>query len=144
MFFGQYTNQLNKEKIISLPEKFAKDIHGNIFLTQGFDGNLMVMPEQAFLSLYQRAITMNIANPLVRLFLRHFLANATLIDQNNLNQIKISSYLAEYAGFPKEKAVVLVGQGDHIEIWGAEKWQQQSKALQDVAQNTDRFVTLDI
>jgi len=143
MFFGQYTTQLNN-KTISLPEKFSRDIHSNLFLTQGFDGNLIVMPEQAFLSLYQRASTMNIANPLTRLFLRHFLANATLVNEKNINEIEISNYLAEYAGFPKDKTIVLVGQGDHIEIWTQKKWQEQSKELQDACQNANRFVVLDI
>jgi MraZ protein len=144
MFFGQHTTQLKNNKTISLPEKFAKDIHSNLFLTQGFDGNLVVMPEKAFLRLYQRTSTMNIANPLTRLFLRHFLANATFVSQSKINQIEISAYLAEYAGFPKEKRIVLVGQGDHIEIWGQKKWQEQSKELQDACQNADRFVMLDI
>jgi MraZ protein len=130
MFYGQHIIDIKEQKTISLPETFAKELQTNIFVTQGFEQNLMLMPESAFINLYHRVLNMNLANPTVRFFLRHFLANATFIPQAQLNFIQIPRQLCDYADFPDETSAVIVGQGEHIEIWGQKKWQQQNEALQ--------------
>lgn len=144
MFYGQHSIHINKSRIISLPERFAKDLSGNFFVTQGFDQNLILMPEKIFLQLYQRVNKMNMADPLPRLFLRHLLANATLLSKEEIGNIEISNPLYEYADLPKENAAVIVGQGDHLEIWGKRKWQEQSLEFKNIAKNTREFAHLDL
>ena len=144
MLYGQHTIQFSNEKIVSLPERFAKELHSNLFVTQGFDRNLIIMSEKAFFDIYKRVSEMNIANPLTRMFLRHFLANATFVPHEEAKHIEISNHLFEYAGLPKEDAAVLVGQGDHLEVWGQQNWQEQSLELQDASKNAHRFAALDI
>jgi MraZ protein len=144
MFYGQHTINFSDEQTLSLPEPFAKEMKTNLFVTQGFEKNLMLMPESVFIDLYERALKMNMANPTVRFFLRHFLANATFIPQDQLNFIQIPRQLCDYAAIPYEKSAVVVGQGDHIEIWSQKQWQEQNAALQDAAENNERFSTLDL
>lgn len=144
MFYGQHTIHFNKQRAISLPERFARELQGNVFVTQGFDQNLILMPEKVFLDLYQRVNRMNMANPVTRLFLRHLLANAAFLSQEEIGSIEISSSLYEYADLPQEDAAVVVGQGDHLEIWGQKKWQEQSLDLQDAAKNALKFARLDL
>jgi len=144
MFYGQHTIHVSDKKTISLPDQFIEELQSNIFITQGFESNLIIMPENVFLDLYQSASTMNITSPLARLFLRHFLANAAFVPQGEIDHIQISCHLYEYAGLPKEEAAVVVGQGNHIEMWGQKKWQEQYLKLQDSTENAHRFAALDI
>lgn len=144
MFYGQHTIHLNKQRAISLPDRFARELQGDFFVTQGFDQNLILMPENVFLDLYQRVNKMNIANPVARLFLRHLLANAAFISKDQISNIEISNPLCEYADLPTEDAAVVVGQGDHLEIWGQKKWQEQSLDLQDAAKNARKFARLNL
>ena len=142
MFYGQYTIHIKDEQAISLPDRFANDLHSNLFITQGFDRNLIIMPENEFLSFYHHIRAMNIANPLARLFLRHFLANAAFVSHGDIEHIEISDRLYEYADLSKEDAVVLVGQGDHLEVWQQKTWQEQSLDIQDSSKNAHRFAGL--
>lgn len=144
MFYGQCTTYMKEQRIISLPDQFASDLHSDLFITQGFDRNLIIMPENGFLDFYQHIRAMNMANPLARLFLRHFLANATFISHKNIGHIEISDRLSEYADLSKEEAVVLVGQGNHLEVWQQKTWQEQSLEIQDSGKNAHRFAVLDI
>ena len=144
MFYGQYTIDIKEQQVISLPDRFANDLRSNLFITQGFDRNLIIMPENVFLDFYNRVRAMNMANPLTRLFLRHFLANATFILRGDIEHIEISERLYEYADLSKKEAAVLVGQGDHLEIWEQKKWQEQSLEIQDSSKNAHRFAVLDL
>lgn len=144
MFYGQYTIHIKEQQIVSLPDRFANDLRTNLFITQGFDRNLIIMPENIFLDFYRRISAMNMANPLTRLFLRHFLANATFVSYDEVEHIEISNPLSEYVGLSGKEAAVLIGQGDHLEIWEQKKWQEQSIEIQDSSKNAHRFASLDL
>ncbi len=143
MFYGQYTIPFSSKKILTLPEAFASSLSGDVFVTQGIDRNLLIMPESTFTELYRRVIAMNIADPLARLLQRLFLGNATLANLSQSRQMELSERLCEYAELSDEN-VILVGQGDYFEVWSRSHWEKQNADLQDAKTNADRFAYLDL
>ena len=117
MFYGQYTIQIDNDKSISFPEHFSDRLRGNVFVIQGFDRNLIIMPEAVFKELYQRVISLNMADPLARLLLRMVLGNAILANLDDMHKMQLSESLFTYANLSNKMGAVLVGQGDHIEVW---------------------------
>ncbi|MCF6278685.1 MAG: hypothetical protein L3J16_08055, partial [Anaerolineales bacterium] len=115
-----------------------------IFVTQGFDRNLVIMPEHSFVELYQRVTNLNMADPLARLLLRMVLGNAVLTRLDENRQMHLDKRLYDYAEFPQDAKAVLVGQGDHVEVWSQACWSQQNTDLQDVSMNAYRFAALDL
>ncbi|MBT3337958.1 MAG: hypothetical protein HN855_05905 [Anaerolineae bacterium] len=144
MFYGQHTTQVSASKTFSLPEDFLSDINDDLFITQGFDRNLIIMPENVFVELYQRVTSMNMADPLARLLLRLFLGNATLIPRNSSHEVTLSEQLLKYAELLCGDMAILVGQGDHLELWAQGHWEEQKVDLLDVSKNAYRFSSLNL
>jgi len=54
--------------------------------------------------------------------------------------IQISKSLKEFARLAGD--VVLIGQGDFIEIWSSETWEEQTKQLMNLEIDPGRFASL--
>jgi len=144
MFYGQYTTHIDNDKAITFPEHFSDELMGNIYITQGIDRNLIIMPENSFTELYKRVIGLNMADPSARLLLRLFLGNAILTQLSESRQMQLSENLYAYAELSYGSMAVLVGQGNHVEVWSHRYWEKQNIDLQDATTNADRFASLDL
>ena len=64
-------------------------------------------------------------NPKARLLQRLLIGHATDLELDSQGRILLPNLLREYADL--EKKLILVGQGNKIEIWSAKQWQDQMK-----------------
>jgi MraZ protein len=112
----------------------------NIYVTQGFDRNLLILPTNAFEAIGRHITSLNIADPLARLLLRLIFGSACLLEMNETGQFQLPKNLVNFAGL-KEK-IVIVGQGDYCEIWSQEQWVEQESQLINTDENSKRFSTL--
>ena len=144
MFYGQYTSQIDTNRSITLPKHFLDELAGNIYMVQGFDRNLIIMSENSFTELYQRVTSLNMADPLVRLLARLLLGNTVLTQLNESHKMQLSEHLYDYAGLSEGDQAVLVGQGDHVEVWSQGNWEKENIDLQDADTNAYRFSSLDL
>ena len=143
MLYGQHTVLLNKEKTFKLPKRFSSDLGKSLFLTRGFDQNLVIMPEEAFSELYSRLTNnITITDPLARLLMRFFLGDAIAIPVKTSLEINLSDSLCRYAKIKADTAVILVGQGDHFELWARPYWDEQDIIINDAQKNANRFASL--
>ncbi len=65
-------------------------------------------------------------NPQARLLQRLLIGHATDLELDSNGRLLLPSLLREYAGL--EKKLVLVGQGNKIEIWASEVWQERMQS----------------
>jgi MraZ protein len=137
MFFGQCTLPLSENNQITLPSNYREAGNNAVYITQGFDRNLIVLSPQAFNALYIRMKDNSISDPLARLLNRLFLSSATLVMLDDSWKIEIPVALREYAEFGAE--IVVVGQGEYLEIWSSAQWQTQMDGLKDYEANSHRF-----
>ena len=137
MFFGNTTLPLNDKNQLILPPGYREGMSNTVFVTQGFDRNLFVLPQHAFNTLYSQVKETSISDPLARLLSRLFLGGAVEIPVDGSGQIEIPSELRNYAGLGKE--IIMVGQGEYAEIWSPTLWQNQQESLNDFEANTHRF-----
>ncbi len=144
MFYGQHTTQVDANQTFTLPEVFFSHLSDDLFVTQGFDRNLIIMPENAFAELFQRLTSMNMADPLARLLLRLFLGNAMHVPNTSSREVMLSEQLSKYAELPSGDMAVLVGQGDHLEVWSLKHWEEQNINMQDASKNAYRFSSLNL
>jgi MraZ protein len=116
-----------------LPNGLKDGLEGGFYITRGFDRNIMVLTMQAFQSIYVRITSQNLADPVARLLLRMILGTAYQTQVTATGTIEISSTLSAYANIDKD--VVLVGQGDYIELWSPKNWNKQVEQLLNVDPN---------
>jgi len=142
MFLGQYRHSLDDKGRMIVPARFRDLLTGTIYVTQGFDQNLRVLPEAAFVSIYERVTEMSSTNPTARQLRRLIFSTAQQVDIDNNGRILIPKYLREVANLSSE--AIVVGVGEALEIWSPEAWNSQNSLLQDADSNAERFSALDI
>ena len=137
MFFGKCTLPLNENCRLTLPPNYREAGINTVYITQGFDRNLILLSPQAFNVIYSQVRNTSISDPLARLFNRLFLGSAILAAMDDSGQLVLPNTLCEYAELGKE--IVIVGQGEYLEIWSPALWQKQMDSLKDFEANTHRF-----
>jgi MraZ protein len=142
MFLNQYHHSFDDKGRLTIPAKFRELTEGGVFVINGLDHNLMVLPPDSFKVLYDRVMAMNIADPAARLLRRVILGNALTATPDGAGRILLTQNLRDYAELKDE--VVFVGQGDYFEIWSPDFWKAQEIQVNDVAANQQRFATLDL
>ena len=142
MFLGQYRHSLDNKGRMIVPARFRESLDGTIYLTQGFDQNLRVLPEAAFVSIYQRVTEMSSTNPTARQLRRLIFSTAQQVDIDSNGRILIPKYLRDVANLNEE--AIVVGVGEALEIWSPEAWETQNQLIQDSDSNAERFAALEI
>lgn len=139
MFLGCYTCAVPASRV-EIPETFRQSLSGNVYVTQGFERNLLVLPEQIFQEMVQQVTSLNIADPLVRLLVRMLIGSAAALTFDERGNASLPDSLREYAGLDRQ--AVLVGHGPYFEIWSPSAWESQRSQLQDAEANATRFAAL--
>ena len=142
MFLGKYASVLDSKNRLSVPSAFSDKVLDGVYMTQGFDRNLLVLTTDAFEEIYRRVKSLNIADPLARLLLRMILSTADRVETDKDGFITIPVELIQFANLDKE--VLFIGQGDYFEIWSPGLWRKQEAQLNDADANATRFSTLTI
>jgi MraZ protein len=142
LFLGHHFTQLKNSNRLPIRSDWKKLISSGVYLTQGFDQNILIMTPNTFQEIYARLAALNITDPLVRLLLRMFLGTANYIENVENETISLPQDLLGYANL--ESNVVVVGQGEYVEVWSSDLWQQQQAEMQDSQANAQRFSSLTI
>jgi MraZ protein len=128
---------LKSSNRLSLPANWRKLLTGGIYLTQGFDQNLLILTAETFQEIYERITSLNITDPLARLLLRMFLGTASYLEISESEPITMPQKLMDYASLKGK--VILIGQGEYLEVWSPSHWAEQEVQIQDVQANAARF-----
>ncbi len=142
MFLNQYQHSFDDKGRLTIPSKFRDLPAEGIFVVQGLERNLMILPPAAFEIIYNRLMAMSMTDPSARLLRHIILGNAVQLVPDGAGRILLSSNLKDFASLKDE--AVFVGQGDYIEIWAPELWREQQFQINDTTTNAQRFATLDL
>lgn len=138
MLLGLYPSILETDNRLVLPDGIHREYRDGFYITRGFDRNLMILTMQAFEAIYQKITALNLADPLARLLLRMILGTACHADVAADGRLEIPEALGRFASL--ERNVLLVGQGDFLELWSPAEWSRQEEQLSAVEAN--RFSSL--
>lgn len=124
---GEYRHKLDAKGRVSLPSDFRKSLPKNLKVTQApKDTCLFVFEADAFdawvESLFDAKGGYNPADRMHERARRLLNSRAADVEIDSAGRISISADLRNYAEFEKE--VVIVGNGDHMEIWNAKRWDE--------------------
>jgi len=142
LLLGKFSCKLDNEFRFRLPVNYKKELTREVYITQGFDRNLLVLSSNAFQGIYRHLKNLNITDPLTRLLFRLILGAAKETGVNGQGFLKIHEDLREFAEIEQE--ILLIGQGDYFEIWSPKLWEKQESELQDAGTNTERFSAFNI
>ena len=142
MFIGLHNTFLDAKHRLALPARYKGMLAEGIYVTQGFDRNLLLLTSNAFEVVAKQIKGMNMADPLARLLFRMILGSATRLELDKNNSVLLPQELLDFANIKTD--VTLVGQGNYFEIWTPELWKEQENSLNNVEANSHRFASLSI
>ena len=142
MFMGQFRHTLDDKGRLTIPARYRDLLMGGAYVTQGFDGNLIVYPVPVFQAISQRVSKLTVTDPETRNLRRMLYSSGEQVDVDRAGRILIASFLRDLAKLKSE--VVVVGSGDYFELWSPEAWEVQFAGLQDLEANAKRFATFDL
>lgn len=127
---GTYERSLDEKFRVALPKAFRQWLadHRHVVVTPGTDVCLALFSPPAFERLAQRLAARSPAGQDVRAFSRLLYAQSHTVELDGQGRIRIPAELARWAGI--ESQVVLLGVGDHAELWNPSRWEAYLADLQ--------------
>ena len=151
MFRGINTATLDAKGRLALPTRFRESLltvaDGRIVVTIDVREQCLLLYPLPEWDVVQRKLEglSNIAANARRLQ-RLLIGHATDIELDGQGRILLPALLRDFAGL--QKKLVLVGQGNKIEIWSAAEWQERMSAWlsegSDVVADGDQFTGLSV
>ena len=142
MFMGEFTHAIDDKGRLTIPAKFREELAYGAVITRGYDKYLILYSADAFKRVTTRAENLSPTNPEHRALLRLTFSGASEAVPDRQGRILVAPYLRDYAAI--ESDCVIVGVGQHIEIWSRDGWAAQLNGLNDSEINAQRFSTLNL
>ncbi len=130
VFFGEFILSLTSGHRIVLPKKIREQIRDNKFiLTKGFDFCLSGYRQKDWEQKAKELLDASLLDKSNMRKKRIIFSSAVYLEWDAQGRIILPKNLMEYAGI-KEK-VVIIGVGDHFEIWAEEAWKSYQQNTDD-------------
>ena len=142
MFIGEYRHNLDAKGRVIVPAKFREQLTNNIILTRGLDGCITVYTPDQWQKIYEELKKLPTTKREARMYIHMLTAKAAEVDIDKQGRILIPTSLIEEAQI--DKASVIVGAFDHIEIWSEANWDsyydKASESFEDIAETLTDFL----
>ncbi|SFK52813.1 MraZ protein [Lachnospiraceae bacterium KH1T2] len=134
MFMGEYNHTIDAKGRLIIPAKLREGLGDSFVVTKGLDGCLAAYTAQSWTDLQQKLAALPEFSKEARAVKRFYLAGAFTAEVDKQGRVLLPVNLREHAGLIKD--VVLVGVGDKVEIWSAEKWHDTApENIDDIAES---------
>ena len=128
MFMGEYHHTIDEKGRLTIPSKIRYELGESFIVTRGLDGCLFIYKKETFENLINKYQELpNIKD--ARNFMRFTMSGANTLEFDKQGRINISTPLIKYAGLKKD--CVVIGVGDRLEIWDADRWNSFVSANED-------------
>ncbi|MDY5585376.1 MAG: division/cell wall cluster transcriptional repressor MraZ [Arcanobacterium sp.] len=120
MFLGTFEPRLDDKGRLILPAKFRDQLSSGLVVTRGQEHCLYVFPMDEFSRLLEKLQQAPMTSKEARTYTRVFLSGANDQELDKQGRISLPANLREYANL--ERDLVVIGSGNHVEIWDAASW----------------------
>jgi transcriptional regulator MraZ len=138
-FRGHFEHSLDVKNRLSIPARFRAAFSSGTVLAKDFEPCVAVYTAEAHEAIVERALgPLNPMGQDYRKLSRYFQGNSFDTELDASGRVILPAPLLDHTGIQKE--VVVVGVGDHLEVWARERWQQQQDALDsEIGEVTERL-----
>lgn len=142
MFKGEYRHNLDSKNRIIIPAKLRSELGATFVVSKGLDGCLSIYTNQEWEKRINQILTLPSTKREVRMYIRSVAAKAIDVECDSMGRIQLSNALKKDAKL--DKSCVIIGAGDHVEIWASDAWDQYysdaSEVLEDVLEGLTEFM----
>ena len=127
MFYGSFAHNLDDKGRLVIPRKMREELGLKAYIMKGYDGALYIYKEVKFAELVEKINSLNTMHKEARDFARSQLASVCDLDVDKMGRVQIPTQLLNRYNIGKE--VVVVGAGDHIEVWNNKVFEAYEKEV---------------
>lgn len=132
---GTFRRSVDEKFRIAIPKKLRDVLEGTdansdsrLYITPGTDGSLSIYSPQSFSRLADKLSEGSPTAQNTRAFSRMFYAQTQCVEMDGQGRIRIDPELVQLGQLEKE--VMMIGVGDHVELWDAAVWEAYRKEQQ--------------
>ncbi len=137
MYMGEYHHNIDEKRRLIIPAKFRQSLGNKFVITRGLEKCIYVYSYEDWNRIVAKLKTLPFTKKDARTFIRSFFSGATECEFDSTGRINIASPLASYANI--EKACVVIGANDRVEIWSETLWNEfldgNAEQLETIAEN---------
>ena len=120
MFMGEYNHTIDTKGRMIIPAKIREQLGDLRIVTKGLDDCLAIYTQEAWKKISDALQSQSSTKASVRALKRFVFGSAAELEYDKQGRVLIPVPLREYASLDKQ--AVIVGAGDHVEIWSREKY----------------------
>lgn len=131
MFLGEYQTKFSGRGRVILPKLMRQALGKEkvIILSKGFEGCIWGFSQIGFEKEAEKQLEVSSIEEKARYLRRYLFSSSVEAELDAQGRFIIPSALLLYAQLGEE--VVIIGAGDHFEIWDKKMWEVQLKRLED-------------
>jgi MraZ protein len=129
MFLGTFEVILNEKNRVALPAKLRRELKAReLVLSIGFEKCILGFEERKWAEVTAADLSRPLSDVGGRDLRRKLCMNAQMIELDANGRFVVPELMISYAGVKKE--AVLIGAGDHFEIWDKKVWKEYQLKLE--------------
>ncbi len=127
-FRGQYEHSLDSKDRLTIPARWRGQLVDGTVLVAGLDPCVEVFSPSGYDDWTQRFLAdLNRLGKKGRMMYRRFNASAQEEALDSAGRVRLAGHLIEHAGL--DGPCIVVGVGDHVEVWDPQRWQDHYAEL---------------
>ncbi len=129
-FLGEYRHALADKYRIALPRRIRAEIDGfEVILSKGFEPCIAGFDKIQWQTVAKQQIATQFNEDKGRQLRRQVFSSAVIMELDGQGRLVLPESLVKWAGLSDKlgKEVVVIGAGDHFEIWTEENWRKYSQ-----------------
>ncbi|MBI5619718.1 division/cell wall cluster transcriptional repressor MraZ [Candidatus Gottesmanbacteria bacterium] len=131
LFLGEYDHALDDRGRVTLPRKIRQEFdEREVVLAKGFEPCIFGFDKASWEREAGKHLDTPVTDSRGRQLRRYLFAAAEKVEIDKLGRILLPALLKEYASVTRE--VVVIGAGDHFEIWDRARWKEYAANLESV------------
>lgn len=131
LFLGEYDHALDDRGRVTIPRKIRQEIgEQEIVLAKGFDPCIFGFDRASWEKEAAKHLDTPVTDEKGRQLRRYLFSTAQKVEIDRLGRILLPAQLKEYASLFHD--AVIIGAGDHFEIWDKEKWRTYQSKVTNV------------
>jgi MraZ protein len=138
-FRGHYEHSLDAKNRLSIPARFRASFSNGVVLAKDPETCVAVWTPETHEAIIERALgELNPMGQQYRKLSRFYQGNSFEVELDASGRVTLPTPLLAHGQIEKE--VVVVGVGDHLEVWGKERWEREQQELDaEIGEVTERL-----
>lgn len=138
---GEFRHNIDAKGRLSIPAKIRNQCEDSVVITRGNEGCLCLYTITGWQDYYEGLQALPKNKKEARLFVRMVTSKASECEFDKLGRINIPQVLRNEGDL--EKSCVIIGVGDHVEIWNQDKWDHyyddNKDSFDEISEGLDSF-----